>query len=640
MSRKTGSHVIQGAVMDNLLSTSLQVAPSTTLTAKDAFLRANSEIYEWLAEMAQRMDRPKKSEAMLSRVATAASFAAVFHPGRFADGTIENLALELGARPGEPVAEDGGLTLPVIRKESRRRVLHVASHVLGIGGHTRMLYHWVRNDQDSCHSLVLVRQRDLAIPQWLAETVRKSGGDLVVFPTASRLCQKAKWLRETARRNADLVVLHHDGSDVVPTIAFAVHDCPPVTVLNHADHQFWLGSSISDMVINLRTAGAEHTAARRFISSNTVIPVPLADSRGRVSRRDARQALGIPKDQLMLLSIGRGEKYRPCGSHDFVSTANKILVRQPGTHLYVVGESAAGIAPFLNYVVHDRLHFVGKAEDPSLYSAAADIFLESFPFGSQTALLEAALSGLPVVPAYAPLFPLLVANDDSVQDLLPNPKEEQEYVQRVEFLIQNPEQRVVQGDALRGRLLIDHVGQGWLDRLAGMYKETDRLTHCPRPIPASPCGMTDADISLSLWHVMAGSKTKFTSEDSVGAVLRHKAYVAKYVGDFATARRYAWRAIVADPYRRVSWRLFAVALLGRAGKFIRRCFDFVKVTLSIFSLLYIGPAQWPRALHNNQALPQCPRQAAELNANEMSCPPVLACDERYMMPRFTKAAVR
>ena len=44
------------------------------------------------------MDRRKQAEAVLSRVAMAAGLAAKFHPGRFADGAIENVAFEIGVR--------------------------------------------------------------------------------------------------------------------------------------------------------------------------------------------------------------------------------------------------------------------------------------------------------------------------------------------------------------------------------------------------------------------------------------------------------------------------------------------------------------------------------------------------------------
>ena len=529
----------------------LQSESSKAFAAFPAFLQANSLAYEWLVKKVQAMGLRRDAEATLGNVTLAAEFAAGFHPGRFADGAIENIALEIGADLDESVSENRTLTLPVTRREGRRRVLHVASNVLGIGGHSRMLCHWIQEDQSCCHSLALVNQKNVPIPQSLSSAVRSSGGQVVVFPTGSRLCDKAAWLREMARRSADLVVAHHAVFDVVPTVAFSSDECPPVALLNHADHQFWLGSSVSDLVINLRTAGSEHTGKRRFVSSNTVVPIPLVEPVDQVSRQDARRSLGIPETQIVLLSIGRAQKYRPCGPYDFVGTANKILDRRSKAHLYVVGESPAAIAPYLRCPVHERLHFLGSIEDPSLYRAAADIYLEPFPFGTQTALLEAALGGLAVVPAYAPLFPLLVANDDALLDLIPNPHDEQEYLDRVDLLIQQPARRVELGESLRSRLLVDHVGEGWLDRLSALYQETDRLTHRPRPIPVVPCSTTDADIRLSQWHVMGDGQTysKGGSPDDVGAIFCHTAFVAKYAGDYATARRFAWRALRNDPYR-------------------------------------------------------------------------------------------
>lgn len=549
----------------------LKSEPSSDVGAYIDLLQANSAAYEWLVGRAQNVDRRRDVDGMLDRVVLAAQFAAMFHPGRFADGMIENLAFEIGVELADQPAKDRGWIRAIASGQGRRRVLHVASFVLGIGGHTRMLYHWMRYDQSSCHSLALVDQGDVPIPQWLFQAVRHSGGDLIVLPPGSRACEKAKSVRQIARRSADLVVLHHVGSDVVPTVAFAVPDCPPVALLNHADHEFWLGSSISDIVINLRTTASDNTAKRRFLSRNAVLPIPLVDQDGQVSRSDARRALRIPEDQMMLLSVGRGEKYRPCGTFDFIATAGKILDRQRDSHLYVVGESAAGIAPYLRCTMHERLHFAGSIEDPYLYRAAADIYLESFPFGSNTAVLEAALSGLPVVPAYAPLSPFLVAGNDAVQDLISNPKNEKEYTERVELLIQRPEHRIQLGQQLRERLLVDHVGEGWLTQLSRVYEETDGLTHSPRPIPLSHCSSTKADIGLTLRNFMADGRTSTVSISGGGgaALLRHKAFVAKHVGDYASARQCAWRAMLADPLRQISWRLLAVAMLGRGGRLIR-----------------------------------------------------------------------
>ena len=433
------------------------------LSATD-FVRANSDIYEWLVKRALSVSRENQMGEMLSRVKSAANFAATFHTGRFADGAIENLAHQAGLELPER-AGTNAIASSARNKGDLRRVLHVASHVVGIGGHTRMIYNWVRNDTTSRHALVITEQPKRAIPQWLHEAISGSGGSLIALPASLNSIEKAQSLREISRQTADLVVLHHDGHDVVPVVAFSVKDCPPVAVLNHADHQFWLGSSVSDLVINLRSAAVEHTKARRFVCHNVVLPVPLEDRVQHESRREVRRTLGIPEQQIMLLSVGRPEKFRPSGKYDFASTVGTILDSNPRAHMYVVGETYSGIADHLRSAPHQRLHFVGAVEDPHPYRVAADVYLELFPFGSQTALLEAALCGLPVVRAYAPLFPLLVANDDTVNGLISTPVDEKDCVDRVTTLIQQPRLREALGSSLREGLLGTHSGEAWRRQL-------------------------------------------------------------------------------------------------------------------------------------------------------------------------------
>jgi glycosyltransferase involved in cell wall biosynthesis len=542
----------------------------TSMGPNAEFLYANIDAYEWLLKGIDRR-RPAAAdpESVLRAIASTAHFAATFHAGRFADGAIENRAFEFGSE----LTRDQSPSVPQMTvargRPGRRRVLHVTSHVRGIGGHTRMIHHWVQSDTDSCHSL-LVTDPWTAMPDWLSESVRASGGEVTVLPASAPIRWRASVLRQAARQNADLVILHTDPSDVIPTVAFATEDGPPVALVNHADHLFWLGPSICDLAINLRTAGARHAAARRFVSANTVMPIPLADPQRAWSRQDARRTLGIPPNQIVLLSVGRAEKYRPCGGYDFIATASKILASDSRLHLYVVGESLAGIRPHLRQALHERMHFAGAIQDPSPYRAAADIYLESFPFGSQTALLEAALGGLPVVPAYAPLFPLLVANDDALLELISNPRDESEYIGRVAAFVASAQAREELGQRLRARLLVDHVGEGWLGRLSALYGTLERTRHRPAPIAKAGPRMTQEDIALSLWHVASDGRTYNTAFDASGlSSYRHRAFVAKDVGDYATARRSARMALRLDPFGRASWRLLGASLLGKLGASIR-----------------------------------------------------------------------
>jgi glycosyltransferase involved in cell wall biosynthesis len=551
----------------------LSLDPAGQDAAPAAFLRANSETYEALVAEAAALLSRARPERVMDAIAVAGGFAARHHPGRFADGALENLALNLGQRldllTAGPSPEPDRCAGYRTRDGGRRRVLHVAHGVHGIGGHTRLLWQWMQADPDSRHSLALFNQGRAPVPDWLAATVKHGGGHLVALPPRLKPLQQARWIRELARRHADLVVLHQ--SDAVAVLAFAEAGGPPVVQVDHADHVFWLGPSVADLVVNLRAPAARLAEERRHVRATVVLPVPLP-AVPALSRTEARAALGIPAGQRVLLSIGRDEKYRPSGIYDFPATAGRLLGRYPDAHLYVIGETRAGLAPFLRGPLHPRLHLLGGLEDPAPFRAAADLYLESFPFGSHTALLEAAAAGLPVVPACGPLFPLLVARDDAVEDLLPNPEDPDAYIARASHWLDRPQAAAAFGATLAGRLAAGHRGEGWRTRLEAVYRASDGLEHRPRPLPATACLVTPGDIGLSLWHVMADGRTE--SADYTGdlalALLRHRAFLAKDAGDYGRARREAWRALARDPWGRATWRLAAAALLGPPGRALRR----------------------------------------------------------------------
>src|SRR5262249_711485 len=163
----------------------------------------------------------------------------------------ENIALEIGRRlETMPRFGSSGFEVLPVTSSCARRVLHVATDVGRIGGVTPAIANWMANDPDSCHSLALVRQGDVDVPASLAEGVGRGGGRLSVFPTNAPLLARARWLRAIARCGADLVILHNL-NDVVPTVAFATADGPPVGFANHSDQNFWLGSTVADAIVNL-----------------------------------------------------------------------------------------------------------------------------------------------------------------------------------------------------------------------------------------------------------------------------------------------------------------------------------------------------------------------------------------------------
>src|SRR5262245_53346407 len=112
-------------------------------------LRRNDAAYAEMLRLLGRL-RGRNPDAALALGERVAEFAESCHTGRFADGALENLGLEAGARLGG-CARCGSAA-------DRRRVLHLATAVLGVGGHTRTIHNWVRSDPSSRHSVLVTAQ--------------------------------------------------------------------------------------------------------------------------------------------------------------------------------------------------------------------------------------------------------------------------------------------------------------------------------------------------------------------------------------------------------------------------------------------------------------------------------------------------
>jgi len=508
-----------------------------------------SQCYEQLRSLCTH-PRQLREDTLLRCVETAALYASAHHPGRLFDGAIENVALEIGKNlDRNTVAEARAYLRQRPLRDGRSdkyRVLHVSPGAWQIGGHTRTLRNWITIDQESRHSVLFTQAVDPALVAGIGEDLRRGGGESIVLPGRMGLLVKAQVLRSIAQSSADLIVLHHSCNDVVPVVAFATSDLPPVAFVNDCDHAFWLGSSVADIIVNHREAGARWSEARRAPAVNAVLPIPLAEPESCVGREEARRILGIPPDRLVLLTVGRAVKYRPTASHDFLKTLRKVLNGVPNSHLYVVGLSADEALEWQLDWKHPEIHLYGANPDPSIHRAAADLYLESMPFGSATALLEAGRQGLPVVLPFAPTCELLVTNH-GLEDLLSNPPTEEEYIRQVQCLLNNVEERKRLGESLRNRICSQHTGEGWRRQLAGLCAHARALKHEPRPIPTTDCAVSVLDIAVSEWQAFLNGDVASATRDArtVREIALMGAYRALWHREYRGALELLWRCLCA-----------------------------------------------------------------------------------------------
>jgi hypothetical protein len=483
------------------------------------YLRMCTDRYESLVERTARLARKGSPEAVLNWIEMTAAFAAMHHPGRFADGAIENVALEVGRdlpRPLKRTCEPLWLTDPERRTPARRRVLHVTTFVSAVGGHTRIILNWIRQDPGSRHSVVLTRQGDEEVPSALAEAATASGGQLVILPVSAPIVERARWLRGFAVETADLVILHNIPNDIVPVVAFAVGGGgPPVGLVNLADQCFWVGSGIADVVVNLREVSIATSREVRFTRNDRLLPVPLPAPDAALTRREARRRLGIPESEQVLLTVGRSVKYIPSCRQNFFRTAGAILDRNPAARLYLVGVREADHAASPGFVRHARMHFVGQIDDATSYQCAADVYLEGFPFGSQAALLESVLAGVPCVRVFAPASPVLAADDIALTGVVDNPVDEEDYIARAGEFISDLDGRQQVGTVLRERVLRYHVSTDWNLALDEVYRTLAQRRHKPVTVPSTTGSARPIDLAISEYHA-----TRFLGQPLPGALDR------------------------------------------------------------------------------------------------------------------------
>ena len=403
--------------------------------------------------------------------------------GILADPALEQMLLSIGrSLPAAPRDRPSS---------AKTTYLHVLTHAYPVGGHTRFCCRWIESDSTANRHHVLLTSQTQTIPDDLKRTVEHGGGQLTVLNSQLPLLERARQLREIACLQADAVILHVHMDDPLPILAFAVDKTPPVLLVNHADHVYWLGASVADLVAEIRKSGQELTGRCRGIQGSICLPIPLRETesgsgdggRSVEHKKSERQKLGIPQEAVVFLTIASAYKYTPLNNYGFISVAQHLLERCPEAYLIAVGPSSEGPWAAASAKTGGRLIALGVKEVVSPFHAAADIYLEGFPFGSLTALLEAGLSGLPCVEAPA-TTPLPLRSDDPALEYLLTPANAEEYILEAVRLAGDAQARSAEGARAQTAIRRCHCGSGWLNQLATVYDRIpekhhvwDRTTH-------------------------------------------------------------------------------------------------------------------------------------------------------------------
>jgi hypothetical protein len=387
----------------------------------------------------------------------------VSNPGIFYCHELEQLLAEIGRAHLRSVRPPSAL------KEPPSRFLHVMSTAYETGGHTRVVSRWI----DTCaqhapseqHSILISMQNDTPLPAWLSRSAQKTGGEFIVFPPGMSWLQMAAEIRLRSFE-FDVVVLHIHPNDPLPNMAF--YDQPgAIFFFRHADHVFNLGIDVARVVADIRPMGQVMSA--HFCSPaprNLLLPLPLVDQ-GYVAggKADARQKLGLPADALIALTIGDPVKFTPVPGYSFPEVVQSLCARNPRVLVLAIGLSESDPFAGLARSVGGQFMPVGVVKDRDLlelYYRAADVYMDAYPSGSLTAVLEAALHGIPVQRCRVPDQSMMWADAATLDQVMRADSNQNEYVARVlEWLEWPEEKRSELGSRFRNAVLRDHCGASW-----------------------------------------------------------------------------------------------------------------------------------------------------------------------------------
>jgi hypothetical protein len=442
-------------------------------------IRSNFSAFDARVREAERRAASGDLEGAAVEAAIAATLAAHRHCGVFASPRLERVTAEIGRRL-EPRADRG----PAPEPAPFRRVLHVCTQLAPVGGLTKMLALWIGADANRTNGLALTQHRG-PVDARITEAVRASGG--TIHHLNHRQGGKLAWARELRRvaRDYDVVVLHIHCEDVVPLIAFAdPARHPPVLLLNHADHLFWIGARISHAVINLREAARRLAHTRRGVdpARSLLLPTLITLPERQRSRAAAKRALGIPEEDILLVSVARGAKYRNVGPVTYADRHVDLLAAHPNARLIVVGAGARADWAPAQAATGGRIAAYAEQADPRVFFEAADIYVDSYPFVSSTSMLEAAAYGLPLVTRFeAPEAAEIVAiNHPGLDATARVARDQAEYEAHLTALITDAEARQAAGSGISAAIARLYAPASWLAGLDAVYAQARAL---PRLAP-------------------------------------------------------------------------------------------------------------------------------------------------------------
>lgn len=336
----------------------------------------------------------------LNKLQKAITFAAKNMCGFFTDPKAENILCKIAQKH----------KIHLEKSFKPNSTLHVMTQCYLTGGHTRVVESWIEAmPKEYKNDVILLRQKNTKIPKRLLDAISDKSSDLIKLK-GKNLIKNALILRKTASKYEN-IILHTHMDDIIPVLAFGTSEFKrPVHIYNHADHLFWVGTSIADSTINLRTFSCEISEKYRGLKNNFYLPLPIKNTslleKDEQQIAEIKNQLKIPDNAKIVISMGASYKFIPFQDFDFCKTMMSVIKKNQDVYVLAIGPSAD--EPYWEqYKAKSENHIIPLGTIPysdiDKYLQLADIAVDSFPFSSLTAFLDIAKYNVPCLSLLTPV---------------------------------------------------------------------------------------------------------------------------------------------------------------------------------------------------------------------------------------------
>lgn len=454
----------------------------------------NKSIFSDLIQQGDLCCREKKYNDGLAFYQIAANIAWKSHCGFFENLSLENRLIDVSRSIFHP---------PHKKEHSKsNKVLHILNQVYPIGGHTRVVWNWISRDKNHQHSVLLLDQDCLPIPDTLIKAVFNSGGEIIKLNTIE-LVEKSREILNISI-NYSKIILHIHPYDVSVITALASNNYSSVVFFNHADHVFWMGSSISNLIACIRAGAISFCSNLRGIpkKSCSILPIPL----DKVDVKESENDLSLIKnDRVVLLSIASSYKFTPYKSIDFCKILLPVLQNNNIVLIVVGAKLSDEYWKHYSMILKDKLVLVPPTPDIDQYYTIADIYIDSLPFGSLTSLLGAAQRGIPCLSWEESIFTCGEVVS-SVEGL--SAKCVDEFQRNLHCLIYQKEERILKGKKLQVEVSCYNLMPNWtyfLEKIYHLSEHNSKIT----PNYINKNNICEEDVFLMHFHSSTISSVLF-----------------------------------------------------------------------------------------------------------------------------------